>query len=81
MNWENARKFCKENYTDLVAIQNKREIEYLEKTLPKNPTYYWIGIGKLEAHGHGWEPTSLSLKKQRTGELESPTIRSPRRIV
>uniref|UniRef100_A0A8D2DXC4 Selectin L n=1 Tax=Sciurus vulgaris TaxID=55149 RepID=A0A8D2DXC4_SCIVU len=47
MNWQSARKFCQENYTDLVAIQNKREIEYLEKTVPFNRHYYWIGIRKI----------------------------------
>ncbi|XP_035301707.1 L-selectin [Cricetulus griseus] len=63
MNWENARKFCKENYTDLVAIQNKREIEYLEKTLPKNPTYYWIGIRKI-GKTWTWVGTNKSLTKE-----------------
>nr|AAN87893.1 LECAM-1 [Sigmodon hispidus] len=66
MNWENARKFCKENYTDLVAIQNKREIEYLEKTLPKNPTYYWIGIRKI---GNIW--TWVGTNKPLTKEAEN----------
>ncbi|XP_052593395.1 L-selectin [Peromyscus californicus insignis] len=66
MNWENARKFCKENYTDLVAIQNKREIEYLEKTLPKNPTYYWIGIRKI---GKTW--TWVGTNKPLTKEAEN----------
>lgn len=63
MNWENARKFCKENYTDLVAIQNKREIEYLEKTLPRNPTYYWIGIRKIGSTWT-WVGTNKSLTKE-----------------
>uniref|UniRef100_A0A8C8TVG2 Selectin, lymphocyte n=1 Tax=Peromyscus maniculatus bairdii TaxID=230844 RepID=A0A8C8TVG2_PERMB len=66
MNWENARKFCRENYTDLVAIQNKREIEYLEKTLPKNPTYYWIGIRKI---GKTW--TWVGTNKPLTKEAEN----------
>ncbi|KAL6039798.1 hypothetical protein STEG23_037532 [Scotinomys teguina] len=66
MNWENARKFCKENYTDLVAIQNKREIEYLENTLPKNPTYYWIGIRKI---GKTW--TWVGTNKPLTKEAEN----------
>ena len=63
MNWENARKFCKQNYTDLVAIQNKKEIEYLEKTLPRNPTYYWIGIRKI-GKTWTWVGTNKSLTKE-----------------
>ncbi|XP_021054065.1 L-selectin isoform X2 [Mus pahari] len=66
MNWENARKFCKQSYTDLVAIQNKREIEYLEKTLPKNPYYYWIGIRKI---GKMW--TWVGTNKTLTKEAEN----------
>ncbi|XP_006496781.1 L-selectin isoform X3 [Mus musculus] len=66
MNWENARKFCKQNYTDLVAIQNKREIEYLENTLPKSPYYYWIGIRKI---GKMW--TWVGTNKTLTKEAEN----------
>ncbi|XP_059584231.1 P-selectin isoform X1 [Alligator mississippiensis] len=46
--WENARKYCQTYFTDLVAIQNKAEIEYLNRTLPYSKTYYWIGIRKIE---------------------------------
>ncbi|XP_074078069.1 L-selectin isoform X2 [Macrotis lagotis] len=48
MPWIKAREYCKTNYTDLVAIQNKAEIEYLNATLPVSRTYYWIGIRKIE---------------------------------
>ncbi|KAM3915657.1 E-selectin-like, partial [Leptodactylus fuscus] len=47
MQYEQARKYCQNQYTDLVAIQNKREIEYLEAHIPYNPGYYWIGIRKI----------------------------------
>ncbi|XP_066451079.1 P-selectin-like [Eleutherodactylus coqui] len=47
MPYELARKYCQSNYTDLVAIQNKREIDYLVTNIPFNPTYYWIGIRKI----------------------------------
>ncbi|VTJ56999.1 Hypothetical predicted protein [Marmota monax] len=66
MNWESARKFCKERYTDLVAIQNKREIEYLEKTVPFNRFYYWIGIRKI---GNIW--TWVGTNKPLTKEAEN----------
>uniref|UniRef100_A0A8C6RPN9 Selectin, lymphocyte n=1 Tax=Nannospalax galili TaxID=1026970 RepID=A0A8C6RPN9_NANGA len=66
MNWENARKFCQENYTDLVAIQNKGEIEYLEETLPYSRTYYWIGIRKI---GKTW--TWVGTNKPLTKEAEN----------
>uniref|UniRef100_A0A8C9RB51 Selectin E n=1 Tax=Scleropages formosus TaxID=113540 RepID=A0A8C9RB51_SCLFO len=45
--WNSARQWCRQHYTDMVAIQNQKEIEYLNNILPRNPTYYWIGIRKL----------------------------------
>ncbi|KAM4722851.1 E-selectin-like [Rhinophrynus dorsalis] len=47
MTYTEARHYCKAHYTDIVAIQNREENEYLNKILPFNPTYYWIGIRKI----------------------------------
>ncbi|XP_044528766.1 L-selectin [Gracilinanus agilis] len=47
MNWTRARNYCQTHYTDLVAIQNKAEIAYLNATLPLRRSYYWIGIRKI----------------------------------
>lgn len=47
MNWEQARNWCKNSYTDMVAIQNQEEIEHLNSWLPRKSTYYWIGIRKI----------------------------------
>ncbi|XP_004384151.1 L-selectin isoform X1 [Trichechus manatus latirostris] len=66
MNWAKARRFCQENYTDLIAIQNKREIEYLENMLPFKSTYYWIGIRKI---GGVW--TWVGTNKSLTEEAEN----------
>ncbi|XP_034866749.1 L-selectin isoform X1 [Mirounga leonina] len=63
MNWARARRYCQENYTDLVAIQNKGEIEYLERTLPLSKTYYWIGIRKVGGIWT-WVGTNKSLTKE-----------------
>ncbi|XP_064188218.1 E-selectin-like isoform X6 [Anguilla rostrata] len=46
-NWDSARDWCRQHYTDMVAIQNQREIAYLNEILPKNKYYYWIGIRKV----------------------------------
>ncbi|XP_017389604.1 L-selectin isoform X1 [Cebus imitator] len=66
MNWQRARRFCQESYTDLVAIQNKAEIEYLNKTLPFSHSYYWIGIRKI---GGIW--TWVGTNKSLTEEAEN----------
>ena len=66
MTWANARKFCQQRYTDLVAIQNKGEIEYLNKTLPFSRTYYWIGIRRV---GGVW--TWVGTNKTLTAEAEN----------
>ncbi|KAF7657870.1 hypothetical protein LDENG_00021120 [Lucifuga dentata] len=48
MNWYQARTWCQNHYTDMVAIQNQEEIEHLNSWLPKKDSYYWIGIRKIQ---------------------------------
>ncbi|KFM11644.1 P-selectin, partial [Aptenodytes forsteri] len=64
--WEQARNYCQTFFTDLVAIQNKREIEYLNESLPFHGRYYWIGIRKL---GGIW--TWVGTRKALTKEAEN----------
>ncbi|KAF1425487.1 P-selectin, partial [Spheniscus humboldti] len=64
--WEQARDYCQTFFTDLVAIQNKREIEYLNESLPFHGRYYWIGIRKL---GGTW--TWVGTRKALTKEAEN----------
>ncbi|KAM4655454.1 P-selectin-like isoform 2-T2 [Amazona ochrocephala] len=64
--WEQARNYCQTFFTDLVAIQNKQEIEYLNKNLPIYGRYYWIGIRKLSGT---W--TWVGTKKALTKEAEN----------
>ncbi|KAM4021781.1 L-selectin-like [Anomaloglossus baeobatrachus] len=66
MAYNQARTYCQSNYTDLVAIQNKKEIEYLETNIPYNPTYYWIGIRKIN---NTW--TWVGTNKKLTDEAEN----------
>ncbi|KAM4860600.1 E-selectin [Thomomys bottae] len=47
LTYDEASAYCQQRYTHLVAIQNKEEIEYLNSTLSFSPTYYWIGIRKV----------------------------------
>ncbi|XP_073212308.1 P-selectin-like isoform X3 [Lepidochelys kempii] len=61
--WEVARNFCRSFYTDLVAIQNQREIAYLNSVLPHHSTYYWIGIRKINKVWT-WVGTSKALTKE-----------------
>ncbi|XP_069824058.1 E-selectin-like [Dendropsophus ebraccatus] len=63
--YEQARSYCQSNYTDLVAIQNKREIEYLVENIPKNPSYYWIGIRKIN-DTWTWVGTNKTLTEEAT---------------
>ncbi|KFZ56718.1 P-selectin, partial [Antrostomus carolinensis] len=64
--WEQARNYCQTFFTDLVAIQNKQEIEYLNESLPFHARYYWIGIRKL---GGTW--TWVGTRKELTKEAEN----------
>ncbi|XP_074164413.1 E-selectin isoform X2 [Sminthopsis crassicaudata] len=63
MTYEQARNYCQERYTDLVAIQNKNEIEYLNRTLRFSPSYYWIGIRKINGVWT-WVGTQKPLTKE-----------------
>uniref|UniRef100_A0A8D2MHQ2 E-selectin n=1 Tax=Zonotrichia albicollis TaxID=44394 RepID=A0A8D2MHQ2_ZONAL len=47
MTYREAELWCRKKYTNLVAIQNKEEINHLNTFLPFNPGYYWIGIRKI----------------------------------
>ncbi|KAJ7986662.1 hypothetical protein DPEC_G00342210 [Dallia pectoralis] len=66
MNWDAARTWCTEHYTDMVAIQNREEIDHLNSFLPKKQKYYWIGIRKV---ANVW--TWVGTKKNLTSEAEN----------
>ncbi|XP_067388548.1 E-selectin [Emydura macquarii macquarii] len=50
MTYKLAEEWCRKHYTNMVAIQNKEEIVHLNTMLPFNPTYYWIGIRKIDKY-------------------------------
>uniref|UniRef100_A0A8C7BWP2 p-selectin n=1 Tax=Neovison vison TaxID=452646 RepID=A0A8C7BWP2_NEOVI len=61
-----SREFCQKHYTDLVAIQNKKEIAHLNEVIPYFSSYYWIGIRKV---GDTW--TWVGTKQPLTEEAEN----------
>uniref|UniRef100_A0A670Y1P4 L-selectin n=1 Tax=Pseudonaja textilis TaxID=8673 RepID=A0A670Y1P4_PSETE len=63
MNYTKAEKWCKTHFTNLVAIQNKEEIHYLNATFPRNSKYYWIGIRKIENEWR-WIGTNKQLTEE-----------------
>ncbi|XP_059840539.1 P-selectin-like [Hypanus sabinus] len=63
MSWKNARSFCQKKYTDMVAIQNAEEIEYLNNNIPKSRSYYWIGLRKIN-NVWTWVGTEKPLSKE-----------------
>ncbi|XP_018116669.2 E-selectin-like [Xenopus laevis] len=63
LTYKDARNFCQTTYTDLVAIQNREENDYLNSILPFNPTYYWIGI-RLIKNQWTWEGTKKVLTEE-----------------
>ncbi|XP_053765293.1 P-selectin isoform X10 [Panthera pardus] len=64
--WNYSRMFCQKHYTDLVAIQNKKEIAYLNDVMPYFNSYYWIGIRRINDK---W--TWVGTKKVLTKEAEN----------
>uniref|UniRef100_A0A3B4BN59 E-selectin n=1 Tax=Pygocentrus nattereri TaxID=42514 RepID=A0A3B4BN59_PYGNA len=69
MDWETARRWCQQNYTDMVAIQNKEEITYLNNTLPHHKQYYWIGLRKVEGQWT-WVGTKKPLTEAHWADAE-----------
>ncbi|KAG7230829.1 hypothetical protein INR49_019643, partial [Caranx melampygus] len=65
MDWEQARAWCQEHYTDMVAIQNQEEIQHLNSWLPRKPYYYWIGIRKIK-NVWTWVGTNKALTAEAT---------------
>ncbi|XP_067369242.1 E-selectin-like isoform X2 [Channa argus] len=65
MNWVDARNWCKQHYTDMVAIQNKEEIGHLNSWLPRKKDYYWIGIRKIN-NVWTWVGTNKPLTEEET---------------
>ncbi|XP_051952129.1 E-selectin-like isoform X4 [Xyrauchen texanus] len=64
MNWELARNWCRQHYTDMVAIQNKEENYHLNNFLPSAKTgYYWIGIRKMNGNWT-WVGTNKQLSQK-----------------
>ncbi|KAL6486013.1 hypothetical protein MHYP_G00054050 [Metynnis hypsauchen] len=63
MNWNTARQWCRERFTDMVAIQNHGEINYLNSILPRVSGYYWIGIRKIN-NSWTWVGTNKKLTKE-----------------
>ncbi|KAM7388320.1 hypothetical protein PAMP_024505 [Pampus punctatissimus] len=45
--WLEARQWCQQHFTDMVAIQNQEETDFLNNLLPFHPKYYWIGMLKI----------------------------------
>ncbi|XP_015419752.1 PREDICTED: P-selectin [Myotis davidii] len=61
--WNASRGFCQKYYTDLVAIQNKDEIAYLNEVIPYYSHYYWIGIRKIN-NKWTWVGTNKTLTEE-----------------
>lgn len=72
MDWQQARAWCRQHYTDMVAIQNQEEIEHLNSVLPRQSAYYWIGIRKVD---NVW--TWVGTNKALTAEATNWAMREP----
>ncbi|XP_007172555.2 E-selectin [Balaenoptera acutorostrata] len=47
LTFDEASAYCQQRYTHLVAIQNQEEIKHLNSAFSYSPSYYWIGIRKV----------------------------------
>uniref|UniRef100_A0A3B4D3E6 E-selectin n=2 Tax=Pygocentrus nattereri TaxID=42514 RepID=A0A3B4D3E6_PYGNA len=63
MDWNTARQWCRDRFTDMVAIQNHGEINHLNTILPRVDGYYWIGIRKIN-NSWTWVGTNKKLTQE-----------------
>ncbi|KAL1253848.1 hypothetical protein QQF64_016077 [Cirrhinus molitorella] len=70
MDWTTARQWCQKNFTDMVAIQNQAEVQYLNTVLPFNRAYYWIGIRKIDGYWT-WVGTNKRLDSEAANWAEN----------
>ncbi|XP_046706984.1 macrophage mannose receptor 1-like [Silurus meridionalis] len=42
--WDEAQKWCRENYTDLATIESEEEMNALKKALKTTSGHFWIGL-------------------------------------
>uniref|UniRef100_A0A8C0IHT1 C-type lectin domain-containing protein n=1 Tax=Bubo bubo TaxID=30461 RepID=A0A8C0IHT1_BUBBB len=52
-NWTQGKKGCENQEAQLVVLRNKKEKDFLNQTLRKPTTYFWIGLSVPPA-GQGW---------------------------
>ncbi|KAM3915656.1 P-selectin-like [Leptodactylus fuscus] len=65
LTWNESHDWCRRNFTDMVAIQNKEEISFLTQYLPRDGPHYWIGLRKKN-NIWVWIGTNISLTKNET---------------
>ncbi|XP_047198721.1 LOW QUALITY PROTEIN: P-selectin-like [Hippoglossus stenolepis] len=46
--WLQASQWCQEHFTDMVTIQSQEEMDFINKLLPYNAKYYWIGVHRVD---------------------------------
>ncbi|XP_036420117.1 L-selectin-like, partial [Colossoma macropomum] len=69
MDWNTARQWCRDRFTDMVAIQNHGEINHLNSILPRVSGYYWISIRKIN-NSWTWVGTNKTANFENWAENE-----------
>uniref|UniRef100_A0A3B1IME7 C-type lectin domain-containing protein n=1 Tax=Astyanax mexicanus TaxID=7994 RepID=A0A3B1IME7_ASTMX len=44
LNWTEAQKYCRENFTDLATIENQEDMNAVKSALNGASDYFWIGL-------------------------------------
>ncbi|XP_072543769.1 macrophage mannose receptor 1-like [Salminus brasiliensis] len=70
-NWTEAQKYCRENFTDLVSIENQEEMDAVKAALNGTTGNYWIGL-KQKVSWSWSDGSNFSYSDWNTSEPNNP---------
>ncbi|XP_049338839.1 C-type mannose receptor 2-like [Astyanax mexicanus] len=76
LNWTEAQKYCRENFTDLATIENQEEMDAVKAAVNGTSGHFWIGLRQIPEQQDGswiWsDKSNPSYTDWNTGEPNSP---------
>ncbi|KAG9274665.1 macrophage mannose receptor 1-like, partial [Astyanax mexicanus] len=72
LNWTEAQKYCRENFTDLATIENQGEMDAVKAAVDGASGYFWIGLRQNPKSWIWSDGSNSSYSNWYPGEPNSP---------